>query len=96
MGVHTGGIVDLARFLREYGWAVEADFHRFYGVDDFNAAMDRGLRWVLVRVKALPPDAALWRVLPELQQAQEDEETVDVGGRRIPAAIAAVIPHVSE
>ena len=77
MGNHGGGIADLGATLREYREAVEADFHKHYGVEDlYEALAERGCRWVYGRIKHLPPDAALWRVLQAGEEVPSTPETI--------------------
>jgi len=74
LGHVSGGIVDLAVTLRTYGDAIEADFHERYGIEDLDEAMERrGLRWIYVRVKHLPPDSAFIRAIQEGDREEEPE-----------------------
>ncbi len=58
----AGGILGLARLLREHGEAIEADLARFYGVDLRDLWRGR-LTWrrLLALIRGLPADSALAR-----------------------------------
>lgn len=66
--------------LEKYREPIEADFHNYYDVEDLDDALThKGLRWVLGRIKYLPPDAALWRVQEQPKPiASSDGETVTI------------------
>ena len=65
-----GGSLSLCALLLDYREAVEADFHRVYGIELERTLGTRSLRWLLTRLKYLPPDAAVWRA-----QAQDQPTT---------------------
>jgi hypothetical protein len=77
VGSDGGGIGSLGATLNQYWDAVEADFERYYQRDLRYAIKDLGARRLYALVKNLPPDAALWRSMPQETNGDQPQK---VGG----------------